>query len=199
MGFKPIFFEDIPRRKFLEWSLKGGIALASTPSLLANLLDDGGRKKPELGLGDLNRVIRQALSKGGEFGEVYVEHRVSRSILLEEGKFKSAVFGISQGAGVRVIAGHKTGYAYTDEITQEKLLRAAEVASFIARGAKAIPPVSIRKEKRPSYITVKVPLEKVADEKRFEIMKRAHDAALAYDARIKMQSHHCQQRGAFCE
>jgi hypothetical protein len=40
-------------------------------------------------------------------------------------KFKSAVFNISQGAGVRVISGDKTGYyAYTDEMIQEKLLRA---------------------------------------------------------------------------
>ena len=49
-------------------------------------------------------------------------------------------------------------------------------------------PVDIRPEKRPSYITVKVPLQTVADEKRVEIMKRAHDAALAYDPRIKMAS-----------
>ena len=30
--------EDIPRRKFLELSLKGGVALAATPSLLRGLL-----------------------------------------------------------------------------------------------------------------------------------------------------------------
>jgi len=188
MKLKGHFVEDIPRRKFLELSLKGGVALAATPALLRSLLAGDTAAKPAVDLEDLNRVIRQALSKGGEFGEVYIEHRISRTILLEEGKFKSAVFGISQGAGVRVISGDKTGYAYTDEITQDKLIRAAEVASFVARGAKTVSAVNIKEESRPSYITVKVPLQTVADEKRLEIMKRAHDAALAYDARIKMAS-----------
>ncbi len=188
MNSKFYLVRDIPRRKFLELSLKGGLALVSTPALLRDLLAEEEPAKPALAFEDLNEVIRRSLSKGGEFGEVYVEHRISRSILLEEGKFKSAVFGISQGAGVRVISGDKTGYAYTDEITQEKLLRAADVASYVARGGKTIKPVDVKEEKRPSHITVQIPLQRAADEKRLEIMKRAHDAALAYDARIKMAS-----------
>ncbi len=188
MSFKSDFFGDIPRRKFLELGLKGSLAVAATPALLRTWLAGQEPAKPKLAFEDLNRVIRHALSQGGEFAEVYIEHRISRTILLEEGKFKSAVFGISQGAGVRVISGDKTGYAYTDEISEEKLLRAAEVASYVARGSRTIKPMDIKEEKRPSYITVKTPLRTVADEKRLEIMKRAHDAALGYDARIKMAS-----------
>jgi TldD protein len=182
------FVGDIPRRKFLVLGIKGGVALAATPSLLRGLLAGQTPAGPDLAMDDLNKVIRHALNKGGEFGEVYIEHRISRRILLEEGKFKSAVFGISQGAGVRVISGDKTGYAYTDEVTPEKLRRAAEVASFVARDGRTIKPVDIKEESRPSFSAVKVPLQSVADEKRLEIMQRAHEAALAYDARIKMAS-----------
>jgi TldD protein len=178
--------EDIPRRKFLEIGLKGGIALATVPSLMRCARSGQAPPPPRFALDDLNTVIRRALAKGGEFGEVYIENRVSRSILLEEGKFKSAVFGISQGAGVRVISGDKTGYAYTDDLSLDAFLRAADVASYVARGAKAVAPVDVKEEKRPSFITVKVPLQTVADEKRLEIMKRAHDAALSYDPQIKM-------------
>jgi len=38
MNIKKYFVEGIPRRKFLEASLKGGIALAATPSLMMQLL-----------------------------------------------------------------------------------------------------------------------------------------------------------------
>lgn len=185
---RPFPAGGMPRRRFLGMSFKGGLAAAATPALLKRLLAGEAPPAPEFGLEDLNLVIRQALAKGGDFGEVYIEHRVSRSILLEEGRFKSAVFGVSQGAGVRVISGDKTGYAYTDELTLEKMMRAADVASYVARGGRTVKPVDVKEEKRPSYITVRVPLQNVADEKRLEIMKRAHDAALAYDARVKMAS-----------
>ncbi len=192
MKWKKYFIEGIPRRKFLEISLKGGVAVAATPALMMQLLSckssAPGRAKLRIDPQVLNRVIRRGLEKGGEFAEVYLENRISRSILMEESRFKSAVFGISQGGGVRVISGDKTGYAYTDEISEEKLMRAAEVASFVAEGAKAVNPVDVRKEKRESYITVKLPLEEVADEKRLEVMKRANQAALDYDPRIKMAS-----------
>jgi TldD protein len=184
------FVSDIPRRRFLELGLKGGIVLAATPSLLRSALaaDPAPAALAAIDPGLLDRTIRRALEKGGEFADVYLEHRISRTIPMEEGKFKSAVFGISQGAGVRVIAGDKTGYAYTDEVTEDKLLRAAEVASTVARRTPAAKPVDVREEKRPSYIAVKLPLGTVADEKRLEIVRRAHDAALAYDGRIKLAS-----------
>jgi len=192
MKFKGYFVEDIPRRKFLQMSLKGGIALAATPSLVIELLSSKGSRlidaKLKLDPQILNRTIRRAIEKGGEFSEVYLENRISRSILMEESKFKSVVFGISQGAGVRVISGDKTGYAYTDEITEEKLMNAAEVASFVAKGTKATSSVDLKEAKRKSFIIVKLPLEEVADKKRLEVMKRANQAALDYDSRIKMAS-----------
>jgi len=192
MKFRGHFIEDIPRRKFLQMSLKGGIALAATPALMTELLSykGSGKASAKLALDPqiLSKTIKHALEKGGEFAEVYVENRISRSILMEESKFKSGVFALSQGAGVRVISGDKTGYAYTDDITEEKLMNAAEVASFVARGTKAMGSVDLKKAKRKSFITVKLPLEGVADEKRLEIMKRANQAALDYDPKIKMAS-----------
>jgi len=192
MKLKGYFVEDIPRRKFLELSLKGGAAIAATPSLMMQLLScrgpSPGTAKLKIDPDILNKTIRKALEKGGEFADVYLENRISRRILMEESKFKSALFGISQGAGVRVMSGDKTGFAYTDEITEGKLARAAEVASFIARGAKEASPVDIQEAKRESFIKVKLPLEKVADEKRLDVMKRANQAALGYDPRIKMAS-----------
>jgi len=192
MKFKKYFVEGIPRRKFLETSLKGGIALAATPSLMMQLLSckgvEKGSAKIAVDTQVLNRVIQKALEKGGEFADVYLEKRISREILMEESKFKSAVFGISQGAGVRVISGDKTGFAYTDDITEEKMMRAAEIASFVAKNGEPLDPIKVKKESRESYVTVKLPLGAVADEKRIDIMKRANQAALDFDSRIEMAS-----------
>lgn len=190
MKLKNHFVSDIPRRKFLNLTFKGGVALMATPALVSQLWSC---KSPvpesmvlDLDPGLLQKIIQKALENGGDFAEVYVENRISRNISMEESKFKSGVFGISKGAGVRVIAGDKTGYAYTDELSEAKMLRAAEVASFVARGTKTVPPVDIQKTSRKSFITVKVPLVDLVDDKRLEVMRRANQAALEYDPKIKM-------------
>jgi TldD protein len=190
--FKNFFVEDIPRRKFLQMSLKGGVAIAATPSLMMQLLSckkaETVSTKMKLDPEVFNKTTRKALEKGGEFADVYVENRISRNIVMEESKFKSAVFGISQGAGVRVISGDKTGFAYTDDISEENLLKAAEVASYVALGMKTIGPVDVKEQSRDSFITIKLPLKDIADEKRLDVMQRANQAALDYDPRIKMAS-----------
>lgn len=188
-----LFVSDIPRRAFLEMGFKGAVAVAATPLLMERLLAASGPadlrpaalpvERPLL-----DKVIRKALEQGGDYADVYVENRTSRNLLMEESRLKTAEFAISQGAGVRVILGDRTGYAYTDEISEERLLRAAEVASYIARGGAKTKPVDVREAKRESYVTVKLPLDQVADEKRLDVMRRAHQAALDYDKRIRMAS-----------
>jgi TldD protein len=185
-----IFKESIPRRKFIEIGLKGGVAIAATPSLIHQLMASQGPKSANAKLAldpqALDRTIRKALEKGGEFADVYIENRVTRQIVMEESKIKSAVFGIRQGAGVRVLAGDKTGFAYTDDITEENLLRSAEIASYVGSGTKPVAPMNVKGEKRESYIAVKIPLQDVADAKRLDVIGRANQAALDFDPRIKM-------------
>lgn len=179
----------IPRRKFLEMSMKGGLLVAATPALMSNLISCGqpsAKNKLDIDRSVLDRVIAKALARGGEFADVYLENRVSRQIIMEESLLKSGLYGISQGAGVRVVSGDKTGFAYTDEITEENLLRAADVASYVAKNSPTITPVNIASAERDSFITVRQPLGRIADERRIEIMERANQAAMDYDPRIKM-------------
>ena len=191
MDIKGYFVSDIPRRTFLGRTIKGGLAVATAPGLMALLEGCAPGVQPlttvQIDRSVLDATIRRALSRGGDFAEVYAEHRIARSILMEESRFRSAELGISQGAGVRVIAGERTGYAYTEEITEEALARAAEVASAIARDNGATEPVAVGAlTPRPSFVTVELPLEYIADEQRLEVMERANRAALDYDPRIAM-------------
>ena len=192
MSLNRYFVEDIPRRAFLQRGLRGGIALAATPALMSNLLSCAPTEIPSVKLNldpqMLQKVINHAYNQGVEFAEVYAENRISRTITMEESKFKSAVFGISQGAGVRVIYGDKTGYAYTDEISEAQLLHAAKTAAEVTQGTGNISPVNIKKTNRNSFISVELPLLEIADKKRLSVMKRADQAALDYDPKIKMAS-----------
>ena len=121
---KKMFVTDISRRRFLEMGMKGGVVIAATPMLMSQLTSCGTASSAGLDIdkATLQKVLAKALSKGGDFADVYIENRVSRQIVMQESVFRSGLYGISQGAGVRVISGNQTGYAFTDEINPEKLM-----------------------------------------------------------------------------
>src|ERR1044071_2312488 len=81
---------------------------------------------------DLETYLSEALSRGGDYADLYFEYRINHSIVLEEQIIKSATKGVSLGVGVRVISGEKTGYAYSDDLNRDNVIKAARTAAFIA-------------------------------------------------------------------
>ena len=65
---------------------------------------------------------------------MFVEQRRSTSLSLEDGRVERVMAGTEQGAGIRVVSGLSTAFAYTDDISPEGLDRAAEAAAAVARG-----------------------------------------------------------------
>src|SRR2546423_14675387 len=86
-----------------------------------------------LSVGQVEQFLATALARGGDYADLYFEYRVNNSVALEERIIKSTARSVAQGVGVRVIAGEKTGYAYTAEIAFNTIRQAALTASFIAR------------------------------------------------------------------
>jgi len=82
-------------------------------------------------------VLRAARRRGGAFAELYVEERTSASIHLDDGKIEELTTGLDRGAGVRVGEGTTYGYAHSNRLDREALLRAAEAASASFRGEAA--------------------------------------------------------------
>src|SRR5665811_881125 len=81
---------------------------------------------------DVERYLAAALSAGGDFADLYFEYDTSTSVSLDESMVKSASQGITVGCGVRVLSGERTGYAYTDDLSPQRLLHAARTAALIA-------------------------------------------------------------------
>src|SRR5689334_25413555 len=87
---------------------------------------------------DLERYLAEALSQGGDYADLYFEYLLTSSMSLDESMVKSATQGVSMGVGVRVISGERTGYAYSDNLSPEKIRKAAQVAAHIASGPSKV-------------------------------------------------------------
>ncbi len=69
--------------------------------------------------------------------DLYFQYTRSEGWSLEEGIVKSGSFGIDQGVGVRAIAGEKTAFAYSDDISEAALLDAARTVRTIAASGQS--------------------------------------------------------------
>jgi len=135
---------------------------------------------------DIDRLLAAALEKGGDFADLYFEYRISNSISLEEQMIKSVTKSRSQGVGVRVIIGDKTGYAYTDLIAFDSIVAAARTAAHIARngGLTTAAGVSVSPSSHDLY-PVDTPVSAEDLDRKIELVMESDRAARAYDRRIR--------------
>jgi TldD protein len=133
---------------------------------------------------DLQKYLAAALSAGGDYADLYFEHLTSTFISVDESMIKSATQGISAGCGVRVIAGERTGYAYTDDLAPEKILNAARTAALIASGPAKEPVVSLKEKNGHSLYPVAISPDSAAVSEKVTLVMRADRAARGYDPRI---------------
>jgi TldD protein len=86
----------------------------------------------DLSRGELRKILDAALSRGGDFAEIYLEYRVYSFVNMEEDIIKETAESVSLGLGVRVLSGDMTGYGYTNDLSPEKTGKAALSAAAIA-------------------------------------------------------------------
>lgn len=80
----------------------------------------------------LNQLTSKALSRGGDFADLYFEHTTFFNLNLKDGVVSSGGFHTDYGVGIRVLKGEKTGYAYSEHPEMKEMMKAAEAASAIA-------------------------------------------------------------------
>lgn len=84
---------------------------------------------------DLHAILATGLSGGGQFAELYVEQRRSRSVSVDDGRVEDLITGRDRGSGVRVVADGRTAYAFTNLLTRDALVEAAKIAAAGVSGA----------------------------------------------------------------
>ena len=96
-------------------------------SLLAPYDLDAARLAPVFGALSEHRI---------DYADLYFQYTRSEGWSLEEGIVKSGSFSIDQGVGVRAVAGEKTAFAYSDDISFDALSDAARATRAIARAGQ---------------------------------------------------------------
>jgi TldD protein len=138
-----------------------------------------------LDLMDISKILRRALSGGGEFADIYFEEGFSTSIVCEEDKIERVIAGSDRGAGIRVISDLRTWYAYTNEINEASLLSLAETVAGAVKGNRFAGGIDMRTKLIGKGFPIQHPPDGIPLENKVALVNRANTAARGLDPRIR--------------
>jgi len=134
---------------------------------------------------DAERALRTALSRGGDWAELFWERHETLQLVLDDGRIEDAIAGVDQGAGVRVTNGERTTYA-NGNITNEAdvMALAGRAAASVSEGddlhdvARLVPDEPARPH------AVKIDPRDVPVERKVALLRKANEVARALDPRV---------------
>jgi TldD protein len=135
--------------------------------------------------GLVDKILRRAISGGGDFSEIFVESRRNFGIAVDTSRVQRVSSGLDRGAGIRVVRGTVVSYVYSEDLDEAALLRAAETAATVGRhggGAFALGELDGR-ARRPQRVEVEP--QSVDAGAKIELLMEADQAARAVSSRIK--------------
>lgn len=150
----------LSRRGFIRGTALAGGAFLLLPDLSAFNFLNASRSENyflnEFGIDEAlcQQLLARALSKGGDYADLFFEFTVMNYLALEDGKVNQSYGNIALGVGIRTIKGDQIGYGFTQELTAESMLSAAGTAATICNLKSTVQQPNFRKIKIGDYYPV---------------------------------------------
>ncbi|BCB95817.1 peptidase [Dissulfurispira thermophila] len=133
----------------------------------------------------LQKLIKKALSNGGEYADIFIEHRKSTAIQLEDDKIEKVIAGSIVGIGIRLIYKAKTAYAYSNDLSESVLMDIADTVSKAAADAERDIVVNMKRRYPETTFIIKKYPETVPVSEKIALVKIGNDTARKFDPKIK--------------
>jgi TldD protein len=189
------------RRTFLKGAA-GGLGLLAVPafltrsgalfaapsgeagSLAANLNQTYFARSFGMDANVITRALQTAMSRGGDFADLYFQHRTSSYVGLEDGDVNRAYTSVDLGVGIRVVVGDQTGYAFTEELTLDSILKTAATAASIANGRNGHVPDTFKIAGTQNFYPIETAWEEVGVDRKIPFLNTVNKQIFARDKRI---------------
>jgi TldD protein len=135
----------------------------------------------------VRQVLGEALGRGGDLAEIFAEERSSTSLRLDDRRVEDVASGRETGAGIRVMSGERSSYAYTNLLTTEALLAAARAARSGLDGTAGVVASDLRQTRGPAH-PVRIPPQEVGAADKATVLVEADDAARAESGSVRQVS-----------
>jgi TldD protein len=135
----------------------------------------------------LSQALQTIAAHRIDDADLYFQYTRSEGWSLEEGIVKSGSFSIDQGVGVRAVAGEKTAFAYSDDLSEESLLDAARTVRTIAAAGENRRIKLARKPRVAGSRMLYAPMDPIAtldSAQKVALLEKVEKLARAKDPRV---------------
>ncbi len=116
-------------------------------------------------------VLREAQKSGADYAELFLEDKENTSIDMVDGKVETANYSRICGAGVRVLLGTRSAYAYSADTGERALLETARAAAAALGEAKYAPGGELTFAHAAFTTPVKQPFDTIGNAERIRVMR----------------------------
>ena len=133
---------------------------------------------------DISHLLDMLSSRQIDFGDLYFLSGYYESWVLEDSIIKNASFHRDQGVGVRAVVGEKTGFAYTDQLSLNRLEQSVLAANSITKQQTPIVVTPFKTSKMiPMYASIN-PINSFSQEQKIALLRQVDQLARSIDKNV---------------
>jgi TldD protein len=134
---------------------------------------------------DVERAVRTALSRGGDWAELFWERSETLQLVLDDQRIEDAITGVDQGAGIRVVSGDQTVYANGNVTDVDDVMAiAGRAARSVADGSDLHESTRLAPDELPRPHSVAIDPRTVPVERKVALLRLANEVAREHDPRV---------------
>ena len=126
---------------------------------------------------EVYNLLSSLSGTGSDYSDLYFQHSVAESWMLDEGIVKDGSYNISHGVGARCVSGDKTGFSYSDDLNLKAIQGAVDFAKGISNSKPQASPKILKRTSYPSKYAAISPLDSLTSEQKVDLLREINSLA----------------------
>ena len=122
-------------------------------------------------------LLNSLTETGADYSDLYFQHSIAESWLLDEGIVKDGSYMISHGVGARCVIGDKTGFSYSDDLNLKAIQGAIDFAKGISDNSQGQNSSPLKSIDYPSKYQTLSPLESLKSKEKVDLLRQINSIA----------------------
>ena len=122
-------------------------------------------------------LLTSMSDKGSDYSDLFFQHSIAESWVLDEGIVKDGSYNIAHGVGARCVSGDQTGFSYSDDLNLKAINGAVDFAKGISSKQSNNPPKILKSSNYPSKYSANSPLDSLSSKQKVDLLRQIDSIA----------------------